>query len=135
VNCPRCGTETPDDSVYCPNCGTLLARAAEAPQAFSAPQTPPSGPQADTNPLMAGVLNLFFGLGYVYLGYAKVMRVNAAAFVALMIVLYFVAGVVTDGLASLVIAALLSADGYQKGAGLSGYISAERPAPSAQSRA
>jgi len=99
-------------------------------------QSVPSPNQyAGKNPWIAAFLNLFFGLGYVYLGYAKVMRVNAAAFVALMIVLYFVAGVVTDGLASLVIAALLSADGYQKGAGLGGYISAERPAPSAQSRA
>ncbi len=75
---------------------------------------------------MAGVLNLFFGLGYVYLGYGRVMKVQVAVFVVLMVALYFLAGVITDGLAGLVLAALLAVDGYQKASGLKGYINAEK---------
>jgi len=77
---------------------------------------------------MAGVLNLLFGLGYVYLGYAKVMRLQVAVFVLLMIMVYLLAGVATEGLASLAIGILLAIDGYQKASGLNGYISVERQA-------
>jgi len=80
---------------------------------------------------MAGVLNLLFGLGYVYLGYAKVMKLQAGLFVLSMIVVYFLAGIATDGLVSLAIGVLLAIDGYQKASGLSGYISVERQAAEA----
>jgi hypothetical protein len=75
---------------------------------------------------MAAVLNLLFGLGYVYLGYGRVMRLQVAVFVLLMIVAYFLVGIATDGLVSLAIGILLAIDGYQKASGLSGYISVER---------
>jgi hypothetical protein len=84
---------------------------------------------------MAAVLNLLFGLGYVYLGYSRVMRVQVAVFVLLMIAVYFLAGIASDGLVSLIIGVLLAVDGYQKASGLAGYISAERGAPIASDRA
>ena len=74
---------------------------------------------------MAAVLNLLFGLGYVYLGYNKVASVHVTVFVVLMIVVYFIAGIATDGLLSLMIAVVLAVDGYQKASGLKGYIGAQ----------
>lgn len=89
------------------------------------PQAPARGSPQDGNPLLAAILNLFFGLGYAYLGYNKVMGVQTIVFQVLMIIVYFLAGLVTVGFVSLVIAILLAVDGYQKAAGLKGYISAE----------
>ena len=52
------------------------------------------------------------------------MGVQTALFVVLMIVVYFIAGVLTYGLADLVLAILLCVDGFQKASGLNGYIGA-----------
>jgi hypothetical protein len=122
VYCPRCGTEAPEGSAYCRNCGAMLAVSSPATTAF---QASPRSSQQDRSPLMAAILNLLFGLGYVYLGYNKVMGVHMALFVVLTIVVYFVAGIATDGLLSLVIAIIFAVDGYQKASGLKGYIGAE----------
>jgi len=126
VYCPRCGTEASEGSAYCTNCGAPLtdARPAATAQPATALQASPQGPQQDRSPLMAAILNLFFGLGYVYMGYHKVMGVQVAVFVVLMVIVYFVAGIVTDGLASLVISIILAVDGHQKASGLRGYIGA-----------
>jgi hypothetical protein len=75
---------------------------------------------------VAAILNLFWGLGYVYLGYKKVLGMPSFAFVVLMIVVYFVFGIFTVGLVPLIIAIVLAIDGYQKANGQKGFIGAER---------
>ncbi len=74
---------------------------------------------------MAAVLNLFFGIGYIYLGYNKVMGLQTLAFVIAMVVVYLLIGFFTLGLVSLILAILLAVDGYQKGMGQKGFIGAE----------
>ncbi len=71
------------------------------------------------------MLNFFFGLGYVYLGYNKVMGLQTILFVVAMIVVYFLLGIFTVGLVSLVVAVVLALDGYQKGSGQKGFITVE----------
>lgn len=41
-NCARCGTENPDDAVFCASCGSVFTPDEEA-QAGAAPQPPPGG--------------------------------------------------------------------------------------------
>jgi hypothetical protein len=126
VYCPGCGTVASEGSPYCRNCGALLP--ISSPAAAAQPPAPlqvsTRVSEQDRSPLMAAILNLLFGLGYVYLGYNKVTGVHVAVFVALMIAVYFIAGIATDGLLSLIIAVVLAVDGYQKAMGLRGYISA-----------
>ena len=74
---------------------------------------------------MAAVLNLFFGLGYWYLGYKKVLGIPTFGFVVAMLVVYAVLGFYTAGIISLIIAIVLAIDGYQKGQGQRGFISVE----------
>jgi hypothetical protein len=74
---------------------------------------------------MASVLNALFGLGYVYLGYRKVLGLPAPLFVALMVVVYFLAGILTDGLLCVILSVVFAIDGHQKASGLKGYVSAE----------
>jgi hypothetical protein len=84
-------------------------------------QRPPQGKSA----LVAAVLNLFFGLGYLYLGYNKVLGVPAIVFVVLALVIYLIVGVFTIGIVTFIFAILLFVDGWQKGSGQKGFISAE----------
>jgi len=75
--------------------------------------------------LVAAILNLFFGLGYLYLGYSKVLGVPAIVFVVLALVIYLIIGVFTFGIVSFIFAILLLVDGWQKGSGQKGFINAE----------
>ena len=85
----------------------------------------PGGQSSGKNPWIAAFLNLFFGLGYVYLGTKKVLGVQTIVFVFLALVIFIILGIFTGGIASFVLAILLAVDGYQKGSGGKGYISAE----------
>jgi hypothetical protein len=87
-------------------------------------RTPQNLPGARSAPL-AAFLNLFWGIGYLYLGYKRVLGVPAIAFVIVAIVVYFVIGLVTSGIGSLIIAILLAVDGWQKASGQKGFINAD----------
>jgi hypothetical protein len=77
------------------------------------------------NAIVAAVLNFFFGLGYLYLGYKKVLGVPTIVFVVLLLVIYFIVGTFTIGILTFIIAIVLAVDGWQKGSGQKGFISAE----------
>jgi len=77
------------------------------------------------NPWIAAFLNLFFGLGYVYLGTKKVLGVQTIVFVFLALVLDIILGIFTAGIASFLFAVLLAVDGWQKANGGKGFVSAE----------
>ena len=85
---------------------------------------PPANLQKKS-PLIAAFLNLFWGLGYVYLGYKRVLGVPAIVFVILAVVLYIIIGFLSFGIGALIVAILLAVDGWQKGSGAKGFISAE----------
>jgi len=123
--CPKCGAQNADGVSFCEKCGTPLQA--------GAPQNPISYPTSGTimpnknpkSPVVAAVLNLFFGLGYWYLGYKKVLGIPTFGFVVAMLVVYAVLGFYTAGIISLIIAIVLAIDGYQKGHGQRGFISVE----------
>ena len=77
------------------------------------------------NPWIAAILNLFWGIGYVYLGLKKVLGVPTIVFVILALILDIILGIFTAGIASLLFAILLAVDGWQKANGGKGYVSAE----------
>ena len=77
------------------------------------------------NPIVAAILNLFFGLGYLYLGYKKVLGIPTFGFVVGMLVVFSLIGFFTAGLISLILAVVLAIDGYQKAQGQKGFIPAE----------
>jgi hypothetical protein len=87
--------------------------------------TPSSGSVQGKSPVVAAVLNLFFGLGYLYLGYKKVLGVQTIIFVVLALVIYFIVGLFSLGIVPFILAILLAVDGWQKGSGQKGFISAE----------
>ena len=86
---------------------------------------PSSSQYAGKNPWIAAFLNLFFGLGYVYLGTKKVLGVPTIAFVILALFLDIILGIFTAGIASFLFAILLAVDGWQKANGGKGFVSAE----------
>lgn len=75
--------------------------------------------------MVAAVLNLFFGLGYLYLGTKKVLGLSTIVFVALALIIDIILGIFTVGILSFVFAILLGIDGWQKANGRKGFISAE----------
>jgi zinc-ribbon domain len=127
VFCSKCGAQNADGAAFCYSCGNRL-------DAVS-PSVPPSMPNQGAwiparsvqgkNPVVAAILNLFFGLGYLYLGYSKVLGVPAIIFVVLVIVIDVITGLFTLGLLPLVLAILFAVDGWQKGAGRKGFINAQ----------
>jgi hypothetical protein len=77
------------------------------------------------SPVVAAIANLFWGLGYVYLGKKKVLGVPTVGFVVGAFIVYIIFGLFTAGILTLVCAIVLAVDGYQKGSGGKGFISAE----------
>jgi hypothetical protein len=126
VYCPKCGAQNADGAAFCSSCGSKLdvAPTPSMPPA-QGPGTPSPGTVQGKSALVAAVLNLFWGLGYVYLGYKKVLGVPAIVFVVLAVVIYIVIGIFTLGILTLIFAVLLFVDGWQKGSGQKGFISAE----------
>jgi zinc-ribbon domain len=127
VFCPRCGAQNADGAAFCSSCGASLSA---PPPPVSAGQTPgsqgtPQGTGQQKNHWIAAFLNLFFGLGYIYLGSKKVLGVPTIAFVILVLILDVILGRFTVGIASLLLAILLAVDGWQKANGGKGFISAE----------
>jgi ribosomal protein L37AE/L43A len=121
--CPKCGAQNAEGVSYCEKCGNPMQSGG-----FQQPTyTPMSGSsnRARKSPIVAAILNLFFGLGYMYLGYNKVLGIPTFGFVVGMLVVFALVGFLSGGLISLVLAVVLAIDGYQKGQGQKGFISAE----------
>jgi hypothetical protein len=126
VFCSSCGAANVDGAAFCSKCGAALDRAPAAP--IPAPQVVPatSGlPPGGRNPWVAAILNLFFGIGYVYLGYKKVLGLPTILFVIVVLVAEILLGIFTFGILSLVTAIILAYDGYVKAKGRRGYLSTE----------
>jgi hypothetical protein len=125
--CSKCGAFNPDDAAYCKNCGAQIQAPNTTPQgshAGASPYSPGPSPTAKS-PIIAAILNLFFGIGYLYLGYRRVLNVPTTVFVIVAVILYVILGLFTVGILSLLIAIVLAIDGYQKGEGQRGFILAE----------
>lgn len=127
--CSRCGAPNSDSASFCVKCGNPLksppgaAPTQQSQPAYVAP--PPAQQGSRKNPLLAGFLNLFIGLGYLYLGYQKVLGLPTILFVLVVLVINILVGFYTIGLVPLVLAILLAYDGYVKAKGEEGYISTE----------
>ncbi len=88
--------------------------------------TPPPAPQGNRkDPVIAGILNLFIGLGYLYLGYRRVFGLPTILFVIVVLLINVVTGIFTLGLVPLILAILLAYDGYVKARGEKGYVDTE----------
>jgi hypothetical protein len=128
VFCSKCGAQNADGAAFCSNCGASLSAASQPASMGPAPGGqggPTSNQYAGKNPWIAAFLNLFFGLGYVYLGTKKVLGLNTVLFVLLALVIQIILGVFTVGILSFVFAILLAVDGWQKASGGKGFIGAE----------
>ncbi|MDA4123613.1 MAG: hypothetical protein OK456_10580 [Thaumarchaeota archaeon] len=86
---------------------------------------PSTNQYAGKSPVIAAVLNLFFGLGYLYLGTKKVLGLSTILFIIVALILQILLGIFTVGILSFVFAVLLAVDGWQKAKGSKGFISAE----------
>jgi uncharacterized membrane protein YvbJ len=127
VFCSSCGASNVDGAAFCAKCGSPLGQAASAApiQGSQGGYTPPSATGERKNPWAAAILNLFFGIGYLYLGYKKVLGIPTIAFVVVILVIDIVIGIFTFGLISFIIAIVLAYDGYVKANGGKGYIGTE----------
>jgi len=125
VFCPKCGAQNADGAAFCSSCGNRLDAAPASSMPPASAGMPSQGSAQGKSALVAAVLNLFFGLGYLYLGYKKVLGVPAIVFVVLALVIYFIVGLFTIGIVTFIFAILLFVDGWQKGSGQKGFISAE----------
>ncbi|HUK75191.1 MAG TPA: zinc ribbon domain-containing protein [Nitrososphaerales archaeon] len=126
--CAKCGAQNADGAVFCASCGASLSTGAQAAPSSPAPggqAMPQSNQYAGKSPIVAAVLNLFFGLGYLYLGTKKVLGLSTILFVVVALVLQILLGIFTIGILSFVFAILLAVDGWQKANGGKGYINAE----------
>lgn len=77
------------------------------------------------SPLVAAILNFFFGAGYLYLGFKSVLGVPTIVFVVLALIIYIGLGYFTIGVVTFIVAVLLAVDGWQKGSGQKGFVTAE----------
>jgi zinc-ribbon domain len=126
VFCSSCGASNPDDAAFCNKCGAALARPTAPP--IPVPQVAPaeSGlPPGGRNPWVAAILNLVIGIGYLYLGYRKVLGLPTILFVVVTLLVEVVLGFFTFGLLSLVAAIFLAYDGFVKAKGERGYLGTE----------
>jgi hypothetical protein len=119
VYCPKCGASNQDDATFCSSCGNSLTAAPVGTV------TPPK-PVERKNPIIAAILNFFlFGIGYLYLGYRKVLGLSTILFVVIVFIVYVIIGVYTFGLFELVIGIVLAYDGYVKAKGERGVLGAD----------
>ncbi|MDA4134115.1 MAG: zinc ribbon domain-containing protein [Thaumarchaeota archaeon] len=125
--CSNCGAPNPDGVAFCSKCGTALGPAASSPaQASQSGFSSPASPTVvGKNKFVAAILNLFWGIGYLYLGYKKVLGMRSYLFVVVIFIIDVVIGIFTFGIVSLLIALVLAYDGYVKASGKKGFISAE----------
>ena len=127
--CSKCGASNSDDASFCGKCGNPLRNPSDAmstQQSQPAYVTPPPVPQGNRkDPIIAGFLNLFIGLGYLYLGYRKVFGLPTILFVIVLFLVDILVGIFTLGLVPLILAILLAYDGYVKAKGDKGYINTE----------
>lgn len=122
--CPKCGTENSDTSSFCAKCGNELQSTGIGPSIGGSHSARPMAQQTKS-PILAAILNLFFGVGYLYLGYKKILGIQTVIFVILMLIIFVIVARFTFGTVSLLIAVILAIDGYQKGQGEKGFIGAE----------
>jgi uncharacterized membrane protein len=88
--------------------------------------TPPPVPQNKRkDPIIAGFLNLFIGLGYLYLGYRKVLGLPTILLVIVLFLVDVLLAIFTFGLFPLIQGIILAYDGYVKAKGEKGYINTE----------
>jgi len=129
VFCSKCGAPNPDDVSFCGKCGNPMKNPSsampsqQAQPAYASPPPVQRGGRKD--PIIAGFLNLFIGIGYLYLGYRKVFGLPTVLFVIVVFLVDVVLGVFTFGLVPLIIAILLAYDGYVKAKGERGYVNTE----------
>jgi uncharacterized membrane protein YvbJ len=131
VYCSKCGSPNAEGAAFCVKCGNPLQNSSSsAPIQQSQPSSfspPPVQQGSRKNPIVAAVLNLFIGLGYLYLGYKKVLGLPTILFVLIVLVINILVGVYTFGLIPLILAILLAYDGYVKANGGKGFIDTEPP--------
>ncbi len=118
--CQKCGTQNADNATFCQSCGSALQ-----PTGAPLPPQASSNPGTSKSPLLAAILNFFIGIGYLYLGYKRVVGIPVVGFIILLLVIYVVIGFFTFGIISLIIAVILAIDGYQKAQGQKGFINAD----------
>ena len=117
--CPKCGASNQNDATFCSSCGETLIVAPVG-------SVPPSSQVWRKSPIIAAILNFFlFGVGYLYLGYKKVLGIQTIFFVVLVFIVYIIIGAFTFGLLELVIGIVLAYDGYIKAKGERGILGAE----------
>lgn len=122
--CQKCGVSNAVNAAFCSACGASLAAAPT-----TGPNPTPSSNQASysqrKDPIVVAVLCFIFGLGYLYLGYRRVLGLPTILFVLIALILYVLLGTFTFGLLELIVAILLAYDGYVKAKGDRGYIGTE----------
>lgn len=127
--CSKCGAPNSDDALFCGTCGNSLRNPSGATppqQSQPAYDAPPPGQQGKRkDPVIAGILNLFVGLGYLYLGYRKVFGLPTILFVVVYFLVDVLLGAFTLGLVPLILAILVAYDGYIKAKGEKGYVNTE----------
>jgi uncharacterized membrane protein YvbJ len=117
--CPKCGASNSDNASYCVACGYAL-------RSSFASSVPPVNSVRRKDPIIAALLNFFlFGIGYMYLGYRRVLDIPTILFVLIVLVVYIVIGFFTFGLLELVLGIFLGYDGYIKAKGERGYLHTE----------
>ena len=95
-------------------------------RASSVGSVPPAAPIQRKSPIIAAILSfLFFGVGYLYLGYKKVLGIPTILFVFIVLIVYIALGIFTFGLLELVVGLLLAYDSYVKAKGERGVIETE----------
>lgn len=129
--CSKCGASNTDEAQFCKACGNPLKSPSDQTplqQAQPSPVSAPPGQPGDKkSPVVAAILNLFIGLGYVYLGYRKVLGLPTLLFVFAVLIIQILLTILTFWLLPLVIAVLMAYDGYVKAEGQRGLVSAEPP--------
>ena len=115
--------------MFCGKCDNPLKNASSAtPSQQSQPAyaSPPPVQQGNRkSSIVAGFLNLFIGLGYLYLGYKRVFGLATILFVVVLLLFDILLGTLTLGLGPMILAILLAYDGYVKAKGEKGYVSTE----------